>query len=64
LISLPLPARHQAKYAKYVHHAIALECAQFGPIGSGEHTADESVDVASVKFVARVLETAARRLCA
>jgi acetylornithine deacetylase len=41
-----------------------IPCAQFGPIGGGEHTADEWVDVASVKFVARVLETTARRSCA
>jgi acetylornithine deacetylase/succinyl-diaminopimelate desuccinylase-like protein len=41
-----------------------IPCAQFGPIGSGEHTADEWVDIASVKLVARVLETAARRFCA
>ena len=41
-----------------------IPCAQFGPNGSGEHTADEWVDIASVKLVARVLETAARRSCA
>jgi len=35
-----------------------------GPIGDGEHTAGEWVDVASVKVVARVLEAAARRYCA
>jgi acetylornithine deacetylase/succinyl-diaminopimelate desuccinylase-like protein len=41
-----------------------IPCAQFGPIGAGEHTADEWVDVASVALVARVLEAAARRYCA
>ena len=38
-----------------------IPCAQFGPIGDGEHTSGEWVDVASVKLVARVLEAAARR---
>ncbi len=33
-----------------------IPCAQFGPIGDGEHTAGEWVDVESVKLVARVLE--------
>ena len=41
-----------------------IPCAQFGPIGDGEHTAAEWVDVASVALVARVLEAAARRYCA
>ena len=41
-----------------------IPCAQFGPIGDGEHTSGEWVDVASVKLVARVLEAAARRYCA
>jgi acetylornithine deacetylase/succinyl-diaminopimelate desuccinylase-like protein len=41
-----------------------IPCAQFGPIGDGEHTAGEWVDVASVGLVARVLEAAARRYCA
>ena len=41
-----------------------IPCAQFGPVGEGEHTAGEWVDVASVKLVARVLEAAARRYCA
>ncbi len=41
-----------------------IPCAQFGPIGDGEHTAGEWVDVESVKLVARVLETAVRRYCA
>ena len=41
-----------------------IPCAQFGPIGDGEHTAGEWVDVGSVKLVARVLEAAARRYCA
>ena len=39
-------------------------CAQFGPIGDGEHTAGEWVDVASVALVARVLEAAVRGYCA
>jgi len=34
-----------------------------GPIGDGEHTSGEWVDVASVRLVARVLEAAARRYC-
>ena len=41
-----------------------IPCAQFGPIGDGEHTSGEWVDVASVKLVARVLEAVARRYCA
>ena len=41
-----------------------IPCAQFGPVGNGEHTAGEWVDVASVELVARVLEAAARRYCA
>jgi acetylornithine deacetylase len=41
-----------------------IPCAQFGPVGDGEHTAGEWVDVESVKLVARVLEAAARRYCA
>jgi len=40
-----------------------IPCAQFGPIGDGEHTSGEWVDVESVKLVARVLEAAARRSC-
>ena len=40
-----------------------IPCAQFGPIGDGEHTSGEWVDVASVGLVARVLEAAARRYC-
>ena len=40
-----------------------IPCAQFGPIGDGEHTSGEWVDVASVRLVARVLEAAARRYC-
>jgi acetylornithine deacetylase/succinyl-diaminopimelate desuccinylase-like protein len=40
-----------------------IPCAQFGPIGGGEHTSGEWVDVASVGLVARVLEAAARRYC-
>ena len=35
-----------------------IPCVLFGPVGDGEHTADEWVDIASVKLVARVLETA------
>jgi acetylornithine deacetylase len=41
-----------------------IPCAQFGPIGDGEHTSGEWVDVASVKLVSRVLEAVARRYCA
>ena len=41
-----------------------IPCAQFGPIGDGEHTTGEWVDVASVKLVARVLEAAVRHYCA
>ena len=44
--------------------AAGIPCAQFGPIGDGEHTAGEWADVASVKLVARVLEAAARSYCA
>ncbi len=40
-----------------------IPCAQFGPIGGGEHTAGEWVDLASVKLVARVLEATVRRYC-
>ena len=40
-----------------------IPCAQFGPIGGGEHTSGEWVDLASVALVARVLEAAARRYC-
>ena len=41
-----------------------IPCAQFGPIGDGEHTSGEWVDLESVGLVARVLEAAARRYCA
>jgi acetylornithine deacetylase len=41
-----------------------IPCAQFGPIGGGEHTAAEWVDADSVKLVARVLEATARSFCA
>ena len=40
-----------------------IPCAQFGPIGDGEHTSGEWVDLASVGLVARVLEAAARHYC-
>jgi acetylornithine deacetylase len=41
-----------------------IPCAQFGPIGDGEHTAGEWVDVDSVSLVARALERAVRAYCA
>ena len=41
-----------------------IPCAQFGPIGDGEHTAGEWVDVDSVALVARTLERAVRSYCA
>ncbi|HMK93170.1 MAG TPA: M20/M25/M40 family metallo-hydrolase, partial [Thermoleophilia bacterium] len=40
-----------------------IPCAQFGPLGGGEHATGEWVDVESVKTVARVLEQAARAFC-
>ncbi len=40
-----------------------IPCAQFGPIGDGEHTAGEWVDVESVALVARALERAVRAYC-
>jgi len=40
-----------------------IPCAQFGPIGDGEHTAGEWVDVDSVVLVARALERAVRSYC-
>jgi acetylornithine deacetylase len=41
-----------------------IPCATFGPVGHGEHTADEWVDLASVATTARVLERTARAFCA
>ena len=41
-----------------------VPCLTFGPIGAGEHTAVEWVDVASVETCAQVLEQTARRFCA
>jgi acetylornithine deacetylase len=41
-----------------------VPCVTFGPVGSGEHTASESVDLASVAATAAVLEGAARLFCA
>ncbi|MEO9176587.1 MAG: M20/M25/M40 family metallo-hydrolase [Gaiellales bacterium] len=41
-----------------------VPCLTFGPIGAGEHTAVEWVDVASVETCAKVLERAARSFCA
>jgi acetylornithine deacetylase len=40
-----------------------IPCVVFGPIGEGEHTADEWVDLASVECCARVLERTARAFC-
>jgi acetylornithine deacetylase len=40
-----------------------VPCLTFGPIGAGEHTATEWVDVASVETCAKVLERAARSFC-
>jgi acetylornithine deacetylase/succinyl-diaminopimelate desuccinylase-like protein len=40
-----------------------IPCVTFGPIGHGEHTADEWVDLASVATTAAVLEATARRFC-
>ena len=41
-----------------------IPCPTFGPSGQGEHTVDESVDLASVAHCADVLEAAVRRFCA
>ena len=41
-----------------------VPCVTFGPIGHGEHTADEWVDLASVATTAAVLESTARAFCA
>jgi acetylornithine deacetylase len=41
-----------------------IPCATFGPIGHGEHTAGEWVDLASVTTSAAVLEATARIFCA
>ena len=40
-----------------------IPCVTFGPIGHGEHTADEWVDLASVAATSAVLEAAARDFC-
>jgi acetylornithine deacetylase len=40
-----------------------IPCAQFGPIGAGEHTAEEWVDLESLEIVTRVLERAALHFC-
>jgi len=40
-----------------------VPCLTFGPIGAGEHTAIEWVDVASVETCAKVLERTARAFC-
>ena len=40
-----------------------IPCVTFGPIGHGEHTADEWVDLASVSTTAAVLEATAREFC-
>ncbi len=40
-----------------------IPCVTFGPIGHGEHTADEWVDLASVATTAAVLEATARDFC-
>jgi acetylornithine deacetylase len=41
-----------------------VPCLTFGPVGAGEHTATEWVDVASVESCAKVLERTARQFCA
>lgn len=41
-----------------------IPVATFGPVGHGEHTADEWVDLASVATTAQVLERTARDFCA
>ena len=38
-------------------------CVTFGPVGHGEHTADEWVDLGSVAATAAVLEETVRRFC-
>ena len=40
-----------------------IPCVAFGPIGGGEHTPDEWVDLPSVAACAAVLEETARRFC-
>jgi acetylornithine deacetylase len=40
-----------------------IPCVAFGPIGGGEHTPDEWVDLPSIATCAAVLEEAARRFC-
>ena len=41
-----------------------IPVATFGPVGHGEHTADEWVDLASVATTARVLEHTTLSFCA
>jgi acetylornithine deacetylase len=41
-----------------------VPCLTFGPVGAGEHTSSEWVDVASIETCAQVLERAARAFCA
>ncbi|MEI6449720.1 MAG: M20/M25/M40 family metallo-hydrolase [Actinomycetes bacterium] len=41
-----------------------IPCATFGPVGHGEHTSDEWVDLASVATTAQVLERTALGFCA
>ena len=41
-----------------------IPCVAFGPVGHGEHTAEEWVDLHSLDECSRVLEDAARRFCA
>lgn len=41
-----------------------IPCVVFGPVGAGEHTAEEWVDLDSVAVVADVLEATARSFCA
>ena len=40
-----------------------IPCVTFGPVGHGEHTAGEWVDLGSVATTAQVLEAAAREFC-
>jgi len=41
-----------------------VPCSSFGPVGGGEHTADEWVDLPSVDLTVDVLEATARIFCA
>jgi acetylornithine deacetylase len=43
---------------------VGIPCSSFGPVGGGEHTAEEWVDLPSVAVTADVLERTARLYCA